>query len=186
MPQNCRSPAGSGAVGPGWKCSSGSSTGSGERQDGGGSTGSPGGFVPPSNRKCWGRGRGAGGGDEGAGGATTGAGEGVGRGGRCRRAAAATGRGAVGGGAAVGEPLVGEPLGAARGCLGGRKRRGATRVGRPRAAVRLVRHIVPVRDDVGELGVDVLVRHGYRVTRSMKSALSAKILGASLSSVATW
>src|SRR6478672_8893384 len=97
MPQNCRSPAGSGAVGPGWKCSSGSSTGSGERQDGGGSTGSPGGFVAPSNRKCWGRGRGAGGGDGGAG----------------------EGAGGVGGVAlrplpsvwepSVGEPSVGEP-----------------------------------------------------------------------------
>src|SRR6185437_1745185 len=67
MPQNCRSPAGSGAVGPGRKCSSGSSSGSEERQDCGGSTGSRGGFAPPSNRKGCGRGRGAGGGVGGAG-----------------------------------------------------------------------------------------------------------------------
>src|SRR5690349_18270304 len=59
MPQNCRSPAGSGAVGPGRKCSSGSSAGSGERHDGGGSTGSPGVLAPPSNRKLRGRGRGS-------------------------------------------------------------------------------------------------------------------------------
>src|SRR3954471_1063539 len=65
IPQNCRSPAGSGAVGPGSKCSSCSSTGSGDRQAAGGSTGSAsagGSTGGGSNRKPPRRGRGGRGG----------------------------------------------------------------------------------------------------------------------------
>src|SRR5690349_12719407 len=103
MPQNCRSPAGSGAVGPGRKCSSGSSAGSGERHDGGGSTGSPGVLAPPSNRKLRGRGRDCGG-DVGAG---EGSGVVGGLGGVAGRPLPSTG-GPSAGGPSVGEPSVGD------------------------------------------------------------------------------
>ena len=149
MPQNCRSPAGSGAVGPGSKCSSCSSTGSGDRQDAGGSTGSASAGGRPAarwNRKLAGQ-----------------------RAGRARRrggAQAGGGGGAVwrGGDAGGRGPSAVVPSGS--GAVWSRSRgsmaRRPARLSRGRAAgrARARRRVVPVRDDVGELGVDVLVRHG--------------------------